>query len=149
MKIFVLDTPEGRICVNSGNDENDAILVQQGARQLTDAEITVAGMKGYEQYVSPVSTVVHEDGSITFTPPNPEEQKEEFFVRLRSARNARISATDYLLVADYPIDADKLEQVKAYRQALRDLPKQKGAPWDGGGKKTPWPVKTWEVTSNA
>lgn len=29
--------------------------------------------------------------------------------------------------------------VQAYRQALRDIPAQEGAPWDGGGKETPWP----------
>ncbi|MDY0204729.1 MAG: phage tail assembly chaperone [Desulfovibrio desulfuricans] len=29
--------------------------------------------------------------------------------------------------------------IKAYRQFLRDLPAQEGAPWDGGGELTPWP----------
>ena len=27
-----------------------------------------------------------------------------------------------------------------YRQKLRDLPKEDGAPWDGGGEETPWPI---------
>ena len=26
-----------------------------------------------------------------------------------------------------------------YIQALRDIPAQPGAPWDGGGELTPWP----------
>ena len=40
---------------------------------------------------------------------------------------------------DYPISDDQRAVVQAYRQALRDLPSQEGAPWDGGGEETPWP----------
>lgn len=65
------------------------------------------------------------------------------FSRLRAERDKRIAATDYLLSADYPISQEKLEAVKAYRQALRDLPSQDGAPWDGGAEQTPWPAITW------
>lgn len=62
------------------------------------------------------------------------------FERLRAERDRRLTATDYLLMQDYPIPADQLTAVQAYRQALRDLPAQDGAPWDGGGKETPWPA---------
>ena len=65
------------------------------------------------------------------------------FSRLRAERDKRIAATDYLLSADYPISQEKLEAVKAYRQALRDLPSQPGAPWDGGAEQTPWPAINW------
>ena len=41
---------------------------------------------------------------------------------------------------DYPLDNTLKEAVQLYRQALRDLPSQEGAPWDGGGEETPWPV---------
>ncbi|WP_417293066.1 phage tail assembly chaperone [Desulfovibrio porci] len=41
---------------------------------------------------------------------------------------------------DYPLDNADMVTVRAYRQALRDLPQQDGAPWDGGGEETPWPV---------
>ena len=40
---------------------------------------------------------------------------------------------------DYPLDDTLKGAVQAYRQALRDLPAQSGAPWDGGGEATPWP----------
>ena len=66
--------------------------------------------------------------------------QDELFARLRSARDTRIAATDYLLTPDYPITEDKRAAVTIYRAALRDLPAQPGAPWDGGGKETPWPV---------
>lgn len=62
------------------------------------------------------------------------------FERLRAERDRRLTATDYLLMQDYPLDNTRKEAVRLYRQALRDLPSQEGAPWDGGGKETPWPA---------
>lgn len=61
------------------------------------------------------------------------------FERLRAERDRRLTATDYLLMQDYPLDNTHKEAVRLYRQALRDLPSQEGAPWDGGGESTPWP----------
>lgn len=61
------------------------------------------------------------------------------FERLRAERDKRIAATDYLLMTDYPISGEDKAAVQTYRQALRDLPAQEGAPWDGGEGETPWP----------
>lgn len=63
----------------------------------------------------------------------------EHATRVRSERNARIAATDYLMAADYPLNQEDRACVAAYRQALRDMPQQEGFPWDGGEKQTPWP----------
>ena len=72
--------------------------------------------------------------------PAPEPpSSEQLLDMLRNARDARIVATDKYLLADYPINPEALEAVKTYRQALRNLPAQPGAPWDGGGEETPWP----------
>lgn len=65
--------------------------------------------------------------------------EEARFERLRSERDRRLAATDYLLMPDYPLDNTHKEAVRLYRQALRDLPALSGAPWDGGGEATPWP----------
>lgn len=62
------------------------------------------------------------------------------YANLRATRDARLAATDKYMLADYPINEVGLALVKAYRDALRGLPDQAGAPWDGGGDKTPWPV---------
>lgn len=62
------------------------------------------------------------------------------FAKLRAARDARLTATDKYLLADYPINEAELAAVKACRTALRNLPDLPGAPWDGGGKDTPWPA---------
>ena len=40
---------------------------------------------------------------------------------------------------DYPLGEDVKAAVSTYRQELRDLPAQEGAPWDGGESGTPWP----------
>ena len=61
-------------------------------------------------------------------------------IRLRTERDARLAVTDKYLLSDYPISAEDLATVKAYHQALRDLPAQEGAPFDGGGDETPWPA---------
>ena len=65
---------------------------------------------------------------------------DEFFAALRAERGNRLTATDKMLLPDYPISADDLALVKVYRATLRDLPDQSGAPWDGGGEATPWPA---------
>ena len=69
-------------------------------------------------------------------PPRP---AKAIFEALRASRDMRLAATDKYLLADYPINEDDLAQIKAYRAALRALPEQPDAPWDGGGEATPWP----------
>lgn len=78
-------------------------------------------------------------GAVTVRPEKPAPTEAELFQQLRAERDRRLTATDYLLMQDYPIPADQRTAVQAYRQALRDLPAQEGAPWDGGGEETPWP----------
>ena len=60
--------------------------------------------------------------------------------RLREERNRRLAETDYLMMRDYPLTDEEDRALANYRQALRDLPEQDGAPWDGGGEATPWPA---------
>jgi len=66
---------------------------------------------------------------------------EELFLRLRAIRDAKLSATDHLIMPDYPLSDEEKAAWTEYRQALRDLPGLEGAPWDGGGEKTPWPAR--------
>lgn len=79
-------------------------------------------------------------GAVTVRPETPAPTEAELFQQLRADRDRRIAATDFLLMQDYPIKEDQRTAVQAYRQALRDLPAQDGAPWDGGGESTPWPA---------
>lgn len=59
-----------------------------------------------------------------------EEKRAQAESQVRGKRDALISQTDYLLTPDYPISAEDLESVKAYRTALRDVPQQDGFPFD-------------------
>ena len=63
---------------------------------------------------------------------------ERAFALLRDERNRRLAETDFFVSSDYPLPEDRRASVLAYRKALRDLPSQDGAPWDGGSG-VPWP----------
>lgn len=75
--------------------------------------------------------------------PVPEDQ---LFMMLRAARNSKLAAYDdkvAQLQRELRMGIDvtaELAAWDAYAQALCDLPAQAGAPWDGGGKDTPWPI---------
>lgn len=60
--------------------------------------------------------------------PTEEEKRKKKEAEVRAKRDYLISQTDFLLQPDYPISAKDLEKVKAYRQALRDVPSQEGFP---------------------
>ena len=87
MKIFIVN---GIVC-NIDNKSDAEGLRTQGARELSLQEIEVAGMTGYEHLVSPVNTVVDENGTITFTPPPP-EPLENVKARKLAAIDAQTSA---------------------------------------------------------
>lgn len=72
-----------------------------------------------------------EDGTRQFTIKEPTKPSlEELANRVRSLRNALLAKTDYLVMPDYPIGGAELNEVKAYRQELRDISKQKDFPND-------------------
>lgn len=59
---------------------------------------------------------------------------EELADRIRRERDEKLEETDFFVMPDYPSDPKDLEEVKAYRQALRDITKQSGFP-----KEVTWP----------
>lgn len=72
-----------------------------------------------------------EDGTRQFTIKEPAKPSiEELADRVRSQRDALLAKTDYLVMPDYPIGEAELNEVKAYRQGLRDITKQKDFPND-------------------
>lgn len=127
------------IALNVDNDTDAEILLKKGGVELSPEKIRALGMSGYEHLISQSNTTVSADGTITFTPPAA-PSLESLFTNLRTERDRRLAATDYLLMPDYPLSDEQRAVVQAYRQALRDLPAQEGAPWDGGAEDTPWPV---------
>lgn len=61
---------------------------------------------------------------------NPEPDDSMVAKAIRAKRDNLIGKTDYYLLPDYPSNPQNLEELKVYRQALRDLPKQEGFPRD-------------------
>ena len=81
---------------------------------------------------------------------NPPPTVEELFDRLRSFRDARINSALWMrerhsdeleLGKKTSLTPEQHTALLTYIQALRDIPQQEGAPWDGGGELTPWPIK--------
>ena len=64
--------------------------------------------------------------------PTPEEKAST----IRQQRNALLSATDYKMMPDYPMSELCRENLKLYRQLLRDIPEQPGFP-----NSVVWPIK--------
>lgn len=108
--------------------------------------------KGKSGYVNGELYEIEEYGPLpkgwseTLPPPT----VEELFDRLRSFRNAYINsvlwmrerhADEIALGKETTLTSEQYTALLTYVQALRDLPTQVGAPWDGGGELTPWPIK--------
>lgn len=55
---------------------------------------------------------------------------EELAENIRWDRDKKLEETDFYVMPDYPSDPKELEEVKTYRQALRDITKQSGFPRD-------------------
>lgn len=65
---------------------------------------------------------------------NPEErERKQLAEEIRAERDRKLRATDFAVYADSPHDTD---EVREYRQALRDVPQQEGFPED-----ITWPSK--------
>ena len=62
--------------------------------------------------------------------------EEQMARQVRFQRDRLLSACDYYVMPDYPSTEEGLAEVKAYRQALRDITKQQGFP-----KTVTWPDK--------
>lgn len=61
---------------------------------------------------------------------NPEPDDSMVAEAIRDKRDNLLGETDYYLMPDYPSNPQNLEELKVYRQALRDVPKQEGFPRD-------------------
>ena len=56
------------------------------------------------------------------------EEVPETADEIRARRDRLLAATDWAVLPDSPLDAQLLEEVKTYRQALRDVPQQEYFP---------------------
>ena len=114
--------------------------------------VLIENHKGKSGYVNGEPYEIKEYGPLpegwSDTPPAP--TIEELFDRLRSFRDARINSVLWMrerhadeleLGKQTTLTAEQHTLLLTYLQALRDLPSEQGAPWDGGRELTPWPIK--------
>lgn len=87
------------------------------------------------------------DGAVTT---EPAATTVELLERLRAMRDYKIAkmlwmrerhADELALGKITSLTTEQYTTLLTYIQALRDLPAQEGAPWDGGGELTPWPER--------
>ena len=102
--------------IHGSNIPADAVELSDGMhQQLMEGQATgkiiMAGKNGYPVLMDA-----------------PQPDADQLAAAARADRDARIAATDYMLMRDYPVDDKLLADVKAYRQALRDVPSQSGFP---------------------
>ena len=72
-----------------------------------------------------------------------QEREAQAWISLRAERDRRLAATDWIMLPDVSVPPGTTrEQWAAYRQALRDVPQQPGAPWDVVWPEPPGPIVT-------
>lgn len=158
-KVFIMEVDGKLCCVLATNEFSANKYLEKGAVEVP-AEQAQTIFGDNIRSVGPSNTSVSEDGIITFTPPEPEPEPEpvvpteaELRASLEKERGYRLYEYDNVVsqiqramrsIVDETVASELLSTLSAwdaYATALCALPSQDGAPWDGGGENTPWPVK--------
>lgn len=92
--------------VVDGSDDNDGIVSISVRNAYHNGELDIAEFPENEE------------------DPEYSRKKSEIIQR----RNILLSDSDYLMMIDYPISDEKKQEIKVYRQALRNIPQQDGFP---------------------
>lgn len=105
-------------------------------------------VKGYGPNVNEYQPLLVDGDIIEISNMPPSPSNGELFSRLRSERDTRINSVLWMrerhadeleLGTETSLTPEQYTTLLTYIQALRDIPAQPGAPWDGGGELTPWP----------
>ncbi|MFT4302263.1 MAG: phage tail assembly chaperone [Desulfovibrio sp.] len=109
-------------------------------RRVNDTWTQVENHKGKKSFIGRPPHTIDEYGPLPdgFTETLPPLTAEELLVQLRMVRDWRLYETDKYVLPDFPISTEKAGEIKAYRNALRDLPSQPGSP-GMAGELTPCP----------
>ena len=105
-------------------------FVYNGNKYTSEYALRQAIFENERRIFGKLNDAVRKVCCITEEEYNPEDEMtdEELAARVRMRRDSLISRTDFYVQPDYPSDPEGLEAVKAYRQALRDIPEQSGFP---------------------
>lgn len=94
------------------------IYINGSIEGLSDVEIG----EDYIKHSQGMMEGVHFENIIFTDDSDGQEIKDVKIKFVRAKRTELLEQTDYLVLADYPIDSATLELWKVYRQALRDMP---------------------------
>jgi len=109
--------------VNFDTDGDAERFMTRNPEAVEFTKTEIASIFGDHAHLAgPTNTAVDDDGNITFT--IPDEYRDlgtwkDVFVR--PERNRRLEATDLYMLPDYPISDTTMEEIKTYRQKLRDF----------------------------
>lgn len=110
--------------------EEDYIIGEYGSKSPNNSPNTLSKYFELAQWCNSNNAMIVDRGDYYEAVPVPEPTEEELASIIRGNRDSKLSETDYLLTSDYPISKENLNEVKAYRQALRDITEQTGFPKD-------------------
>ena len=111
------DIPQG---YKWNDDESELVQMTQIEKIESGLEEMPKGFKIENNELVPMTdSEMYKEGLLS---------KEGYSAIKRAERDSLLSATDKYLLSDYPIDEERLSEIKLYRQTLRDLPQQKGFP---------------------
>lgn len=110
--------------------EEDFILGEDVSKSPNNSPNTFSKYSELAQWCNSNNAMIVDRGDYYEAVPVPEPTEEELARNVRGIRDVKLSETDYLVVPDYPISEENLTEVKAYRQALRDITEQVGFPKD-------------------
>lgn len=144
---------QGRnVYVMPANSLSKAPVIAEGcvAKCVDEDWVNEENHVGESGYVNGVPTEIKEYGPLPdgWSDTPPPLTTEELFFRIRGQRDARINSVLWMserhsdelaLGKETSLSQEQYTALLTYIQALRDLPAQPGAPWDGGGTETPWP----------
>ena len=102
----------------------------KGSKSPNNSPNTFSKYTEISQWCNSNRAMIVDKGDYYEVVPVPEPTNDELARIVRGNRDAKLSATDYLLTSDYPISEENLEEVKVYRQALRDITEHPGFPKD-------------------
>lgn len=140
VRVFLINTADGIVCVNETSEEICLQHLANGARELTREEIASV-FKDRPHCAGDSRTKVIGDSLetaiVTYEYPTSEEILEEQANTVRNERDRLLARCDKFALPDYPHsdDATRVAWLQ-YRQALRDISEQPGFP-----STVSWPAK--------
>lgn len=102
--------------------QNDKLVGRGQCRILNDDIITLEiSEEMYASMESDIDRYVYRNGSIMLDENNP-DRIARLSAEVKVVRNEMLDGTDKYMTIDFPVTDDEREQIKAYRQYLRDYP---------------------------